>query len=548
MIAAVIGRLDVLLKRELFGPQFQVTERRMVSCSTSDGEQESSSDPNAPELRDYRIQISSLQETLLEPRNGRSRLSDWLKKLNFSSPLRILRRTLNQREKISLSVPSPVGIQRRFHVQFFGRINWSSFFGTCRAWLKNPMNIALLIWLICVAVSATMLGLLLLGLLNNAFPTKSSRNHWIEINNQVLNALFTLMSIYQHPRLFHHLVMLCRWNSEDIVELRKIYCKNGAYRPHEWAHMMVALLLLHITCFAQYTLCGLYWGYARKKRPEFLEDFFFALGLAAPVLAALYTLYSPLGREYSSNSDEESQVQIPKACDEQRRKHGLRAAASNPEWAGGLLDVRDNITVCYLSFFCTCCVFGWNMERLGFGNMYVHIFTFLLLCVAPFWIFNISALNIHNYVIGDVIGIAGVVLCAFGLLYGGFWRIQMRKRFKLPGDTCCLGSASLTDYGKWLFCWACSLAQEVRTGNLYDVEDDSLSRRVMQTGDGEGQSAVDPRPCQDDSGTAMTPSETQHREGENDGAAAEDAALVLSDVMNPPIPPLIQLKRGGLRR
>ncbi|URE19865.1 hypothetical protein MUK42_12497 [Musa troglodytarum] len=444
--------------------------------------------------REHCVQIPLLPERLPEQRDSRRRLADllkaspspdWLKKLQFSSPLKMFRRTLDRREEISLSVPSPVGGgRRRFHVQFLSRIDWRSLFRTCKEWLKNPMNIALLIWLLCVAVSGTMLGLLLLGLLNDAFPTKSLRNHWIEINNQVLNALFTLMSLYQHPNLFYHLVMLCRWNSEDITELRKMYCKNAGYRPHEWAHMMVVLALLNITCFAQYALCGLYWGYSRAERPEFLENFFFALGIAAPVFAALYAVYSPLGREYDCGSDEESLGKNTAADTKRCEKHGLklydrRVVVSKPEWVGGLFDCRDDATACYLSFFCTCCVFGWNMERLGLGNMYVHVATFLLLCVAPFWIFNIAALNIHNYVIGDVIGIAGVVLCAFGLLYGGFWRIQMRRRFRLPGDAFCLGYASLTDYVKWMFCWACALAQEVRTGNFYDVEDDSLFRKLM---------------------------------------------------------------------
>ncbi|RRT43089.1 hypothetical protein B296_00018729 [Ensete ventricosum] len=434
-------------------------------------------------------------------------MDHWLKQLKLSSPLGILRRTLDQREEISLSVPSPAGIRRRFRVRFFLKIDWSSLFATFIDWIRNPMNIALLIWLICVGVSATMLGLLLLGLLNDAFPTKSLRNHWIEINNQFLNALFTLMSVYQHPTLLHQLVMLCRWSSEDVTKLRKVYCKDGGYRPHEWAHMVAVLLLLHTTCFAQYILCGLYWGYARKQRPESLEDFFFGLGLAAPVFAALYTVYSPLGSESNSTSDEESQY----------GKHGLklqdqRSVVNKPKWVGGLLDVWDDMATCYLSFFCTCCVFGWNMERLGFGNMYVHTVTFLLLCAAPFWIFNIAALNIHNCVIGDVVGIAGVVLCAFGLLYGGYWRIQMRRRYKLPGDRTCLGSASLTDYVKWMLCWSCSLAQEVRTGSFYEVGDDGLFGKHHCEG------------------------EKQNSEGACDGVA------VPSEEMTPPIPPLIQLQ------
>lgn len=57
----------------------------------------------------------------------------------------------------------------------------------------------------------------------------------------------------------------------------------------------------------------------------------------------------------------------------------------------------------------------------------------------------------------------------------------MRKRFKLPGDGLCWFSASVVDYAKWIFCWACALAQEVRTGNFYDVEEGSLFRKLTES-------------------------------------------------------------------
>lgn len=389
------------------------------------------------------------------------------------------------------------------------------------------MNIALVMWLLCVAVAGLFLGLLFLGALNRTFPSKLERNYWIEICNQVLNALFTLMSIYQHPIIFYHLFMLCRWNSEDIVELRKIYCKNAAYRPREWAHMMVVVVLLHVTCLAQYGLCFLYWRYPEPERPELIEDFLFALGIIAPVFAAAYTVYSPLGREFDSDSDEESQDL------KQSMKAGLnlydhRVVVSQPEWVGGLFDIRDDMTVGYLSFFCTFCVFGWNMERLGFGNMYVHIFTFLLLCITPFWIFSNTALKIHNIVIDDVMWIVGIVLCVLGLLYGGFWRTEMRKRFKLPGNTLCCGSASLTDYFQWMFCWACSLAQEVRTGNFYDIEDDSLYRRLCES-DEESQQGSD-------GGSSDCGYEIVLSVSDDEAAALAN----LDDTMTPPVQSLIQ--------
>ncbi|XP_072975748.1 uncharacterized protein [Typha angustifolia] len=525
---------------------------------------DSCTNQNAPILREYSIRVPSLQEKLLCAESRPRRLLDflkanpsmeWFKKFKFPSPLKIFRRTINEREEISISVPSPVGISRGFHTHFIRKINWSSFFNICKKWLKNPMNIAILIWLLCVAASATMLGLLVLGVLDEAFPTTVSRNHWIEINNQVLNALFTLMSIYQHPNLFYHFFLLCRWQSEDIIELRKLYCKNGSYRPHEWAHMMVVVVLLHITCFAQYALCGLYWGFSSTQRPEFAENCFFVLGTTAPIFAGIYMVYSPLGRDYNSESDEESQAKSPCSDAKKLKRSGLklcqrRVVVNKPEWIGGLFDCSDDITVGYLSFCCTFCVFGWNMERLGFGNMYVHIFTFLLLCVAPFWIFNISALNIHNYVMGDIIGIAGILLCVFGLLYGGYWRIQMRKKFKLPGSTFCCGSASLTDYLQWMFCWACALAQEVRTGNFYDIEDDIFYRKLLGS-DGESNTVLNPNDHESGSNPIIIfdmPSQIEREEHRSSPDCSwiknkeMDSRLAVDVAITPPIQPLIQLE------
>ncbi|XP_062196938.1 uncharacterized protein LOC133899918 [Phragmites australis] len=357
-------------------------------------------------------------------------------------------------------------------------VDWSSVLRTCKEWLKNPMNIALLLWLLCVAVSGGMLVLLLLGLLDGVFPAPAARNRLIEINNQLLNALFTLMSLYQHPALCHHLFLLCRWRPHDAAELRAAYCKDGAAaapRPGERAHMSVVVALLHLTAACQYVLCGLYWGYTKSTRPELAEDGFFVLGVAAPVVAAVYTVCSPLGKAGKcelacSDATGLKTKQLPTP---------IGRVVVEPEWAGGMFDCTGDAATGCLSLSCTFCVFGWNMERLGLGNRYVHAVTFVLLCFAPLWVFGISALHIHNYIIGDVVGGAGLLLCACGLLYGGYWRIQMRKRFGLPGSRACCGSKSLTDYARWLFCWPCALAQEVRTASLYHVDGESFYTKVV---------------------------------------------------------------------
>jgi len=111
--------------------------------------------------------------------------------------------------------------------------------------------------------------------------------------------------------------------------------------------------------------------------------------------------------------------------------------------------------------------------------MYVHILTFLHFCLAPFWIFNMAAVNIDNETVREALGITGIILCAFGLLYGGFWRIQMRKGFNLLAYTFCFGEPAISDCTLWLCCCWCSLAQEVRAGNSYDIVKDKFCQKQM---------------------------------------------------------------------
>ncbi len=82
------------------------------------------------------------------------------------------------------------------------------------------------------------------------------------------------------------------------------------------------------------------------------------------------------------------------------------------------------------------------------------------------------------------LGATGIVLCVFGLLDGGFWRIRMRERYNLPPNKWCCGQPGMTDCTQWLFCGFCSLCQEVRTAEAYDIKDDKFyaKRRVHTPG------------------------------------------------------------------
>lgn len=352
-------------------------------------------------------------------------------------------------------------------VPFVQKIEWGSLWDKSKEWMRSPLNMALLVWIVAVGVSGAILFMVMTGMLNRALPKKSQRDTWFEVNNQILNALFTLMCLYQHPRRFYHLALLCRWRAGDMLQLRQQYCKDGACKPDERKHMAVVILLLHLNCFAQYALCGLNLGYSRPRRPPVGVGLTISVAICAPAVAGLYNNLSPLGKDYEAQPqpDEESQQPL-----EKRYSFAPRQGQGRHEWVGGPFDLFwDDISLAYLSVFCSCCVFGWNMSRLGLGNMYVHIVTFILFCLAPFFIFNLAAINIDNETVRDALGLGGIFLCVLGLLYGGFWRIQMRNRFGLPANHACCGKPDLTDCLQWLCCYSCSLAQEVRTADAYDL-------------------------------------------------------------------------------
>ncbi|KAL3650324.1 hypothetical protein CASFOL_006727 [Castilleja foliolosa] len=193
--------------------------------------------------------------------------------------------------------------RERFRNCFPGKIDRNS----CHEWIKAPINIALSVWIVCVAISGSILLMLTVGMLDRALPEKSERDVWAEANNQVLNALFTLMCVFQHSTIIRHTVLLSRWRRsgdiDDVLRVRKIYCKDGARKPHERAHAMVVVILLHVSFVAQYVLCGLYWGYGKSDRPSTGVRICMGITIVAPAFAGAYVLFSPLGRDYETTMD-----------------------------------------------------------------------------------------------------------------------------------------------------------------------------------------------------------------------------------------------------
>lgn len=333
-------------------------------------------------------------------------------------------RIKEERDEMSRMVPSPEELTLRdgITLPLIGQVKWEELKEHAVKWLKNPKNLVLLVWIIAVAVSGAILFMVMVGMLNAVLPKKSDRDLWFEISNQILNALFTLMALYNHPIRILHLVYLIRYKPADIIKLRETYCKNGQRKPHEWAHILVVVLLLHLNCIAQYALCGLNWGYRRANRPAIGVAITLLLSFGAAAAAGIYNTLSPLGKDYFPEGDEpgahddliekmekaesaghfsSSHPAVFKLHNKMLEKSKSFACkegrpVKDPQWEGRLFGCHEEPTISILSVLCFPCVMGFNYERLGFGNRYVHMVTFLLLVGAPFLVFNLAAININN--------------------------------------------------------------------------------------------------------------------------------------------------------
>lgn len=351
-------------------------------------------------------------------------------------------------------------------------------------WIQSPMNLVLFLWLIPIIIGLLLMLLLITGALNGAIKSSDRRKQWTEVVNQILNALFTIGCFYTHPEVFYHLLFIVRWKPADQERVRDIYCKNKTPEPRDRFHLLFVVCLINLTWVGQYIMCGLYWAYNRHNRPSGVLNFWVVVTLAAPIFASIYTVKGPLK---SKKTEEEIRAdQVAESARDQECKLRLCSGGvvvASPEWKGGLCDCCNNYSVGFSSLFCLFCVFGRNMHRLGFGSKNMHIVTFIIAVVSPFVVFYITALKIDNDSLKVILITTGGLLSWVGFLYGGYWRIKMRERFNLPENPFCLGYPFLTDYFQWLFCGPCSLAQEVRTANFYDIEEGrhelaSLSREA----------------------------------------------------------------------
>ncbi|GLT89352.1 hypothetical protein SLE2022_073370 [Rubroshorea leprosula] len=99
------------------------------------------------------------------------------------SPSAKIQQIAVEKDEISRSVPSftSQGFGERLNGILARKIDWNSLWNMCKQWIKNPLNMVLFLWIICVAVSGAILFLVMTGMLNNVLPNKSQKDAWFEV-------------------------------------------------------------------------------------------------------------------------------------------------------------------------------------------------------------------------------------------------------------------------------------------------------------------------------------------------------------------------------
>ena len=245
------------------------------------------------------------------------------------------------------------------------------------------------------------------------------------------------------------------------------------------------------------------------------------VSFAAPAIAFLHIFFSPLGKDYDIVREGESTSGRVKMFEKSQTFFKSRKKVRDAEWDGSVCPgcCADRKVAC-LSFFCPFCIFGYNMERLGFGNRYMHMIMFVIVLVSPILIFFVCSTIVEDYISRIVVYYTGIAVAVLGLTYGGAWRIKMRTTYKLPPYKWACGSAGMTDLCLWLLCPCCSLCQEIRTADQYEIAVESSKRKSksksLRGGDiEEGASGNE----EVDSGnpTSLEQTEEEHEEEGEDG-------------------------------
>ncbi|KDO28114.1 hypothetical protein SPRG_20271 [Saprolegnia parasitica CBS 223.65] len=148
-----------------------------------------------------------------------------------------------------------------------------------------------------------LVGLLLILVLSNVFAMPSTtRDSYIEVCIQVLNATLTLAALMVHPARFVTLLRLLMWyaSSTDMRAEARIQAafpslpvefmdQNNPQGINVPMRKLACLMgVLNLQCFLQYPITAVVWLYPFSERPYFVIALALALSCTCTIGAALW--------------------------------------------------------------------------------------------------------------------------------------------------------------------------------------------------------------------------------------------------------------------
>uniref|UniRef100_A0A6U7T7I7 Uncharacterized protein n=1 Tax=Eutreptiella gymnastica TaxID=73025 RepID=A0A6U7T7I7_9EUGL len=147
----------------------------------------------------------------------------------------------------------------------------------------SPLHMVISILGLVVFVSGAIVFMAMVGMIR--FPDEGTKTLVVEINSQILTAIFFLTAVVKHP---HRLRWLWLWSRHSqSPTLLKTF--PGAYTRAK--RTLLVLTLQQVNCWATYAVAAAMWGWGPESRPTWMVFMFMPVAMIAGTAADLMLLW-----------------------------------------------------------------------------------------------------------------------------------------------------------------------------------------------------------------------------------------------------------------
>ncbi|UJR30131.1 hypothetical protein I4U23_017672 [Adineta vaga] len=174
--------------------------------------------------------------------------------------------------------------------------SWKAFTETsCFKYTKLTL---IVIYALNIVAWGGMLFLILVGAANNSMPNEQTRKIWIEIDSQILNALFCVTGIGLIP-----------WRVRDLYQVyrekhrRKVFHRHSYTTDLRWIRVIIWTFIANSLFQIGMAVCM--WSMDMYTRPSWLVGLFVGLGCVSGMFAGLAQFI--LGRQMKKRTKTEQE-------------------------------------------------------------------------------------------------------------------------------------------------------------------------------------------------------------------------------------------------